>query len=117
MKKAGPSGPAFPIRGEVVFRLPGRFVDRYGAPFPPAGSIDGSTRIRASVLRLKSRGGAVSAAGPEDVHRSPRCGGAIRSASADLGEHLFGDVEVRVDVLDVVEVLERLDQTEQAPSL
>src|SRR5204863_3913772 len=67
-KKAGPSGPAFPIRGEVVFRLPGRFVDRHGAPFPPIGSIDGRTRTGASVLRLKSRGDAVSAAGPEDVH-------------------------------------------------
>jgi hypothetical protein len=97
--------------------LPGRFVDRHGAPFPPAGSIGGTTRVGASVLRLKSRWDAVSAAGPEDVHRSPLRGGAIRSASTDLGENLFGDVEVRVDVLDVVEVLERLDQTEQAPSL
>jgi hypothetical protein len=32
-----------------------------------------------------------------------------RDASAELGHHRFGDVEVRVDVLDVVELLERLE--------
>src|SRR5581483_9746859 len=37
--------------------------------------------------------------------------------SAELGHHGLGDVEVRVDVLDVVEILERLDEREHLARL
>jgi len=85
-KKAGPVGPAFPIRGEVVFRLPGRFVDRHGAPFPTACSIGSRGHVRASVLRLKSRTAAVSAGVPEDVHRGPAGDGPFGPLRAPVGQ-------------------------------
>ena len=49
-----------------------------------------------------------------NIRSHPRCGlEARQSPTASERRHdLFGDVEVRVDVLDVVELLEGLDQVE-----
>ena len=60
-------------------------------------------------------------AGSKVSPQNPAATPSPRGAAQPLGggglEHLLGDVEVRVDLLDVVVVLERVDQAHQLPRL